>query len=315
MSDKSILIVSTNWVGDAIMSLPAVQILRGEDPDVRITVLAKPGVAALWEMHSAVNSVVVWNKKSGNKKTIDALRKASFDSAYILPNSFRSAYVALRAGISKRIGARGHWRSWMLSDIIRLGEGHQQFETMNILGVQGDPPTPELNVPSATFDELTGKRVVTLLPGAARGPSKRWPTERFVELAKKLRDDPDVTVVLSGGPDDAASCDEMVKQIGEGVVNLAGKTSIPAWAALLKQSDCVVANDSGGMHLAAAVGTPVVAIFGVTDPLKTAPLGLHVILQKSDVQNRAVKRDSDEAIRALSAVLVCEVYDAVQELI
>ena len=307
-----VLIVSTNWVGDAVMSMPAVQLFREENPDVEITLLAKPGVMNLWKMHPAINEFQTLGKLI---PTIEKIREDHFDCAYILPNSFRSAFIPFMARISKVVGARGDWRRAMLTNIIRLGDGHQQFEAMNILGVQGEPPAPQLNVPEKIFKGLEKGRVVTLLPGAARGPSKRWPPERFVELAKKLIAEHDVTVVLSGGPDDAASCVKMATAIGPEALNFSGKTTIPEWAALLKRSDCVVANDSGGMHLAAAVGTPVVGIFGVTDPKKTGPLGRSVILQKSKLQSREVKRNSEEAIRALSSIDVDEVCAAVLELL
>ncbi len=107
----------------------------------------------------------------------------------------------------------------------------------------------------------------------------------------------------------------MAESIGGDVVQLAGKTNLSEWASLLKQSDCVVCNDSGGMHLAAAVGTPVVAIFGTTDPKKTGPLGKNIVLQKSEKQSREIKRDSEEAVRALRAVRVDEVFGAVKKLL
>lgn len=312
MAAESILIVSNNWVGDAIMSMPAVQLFCEENPDVKITLLAKPGVMNLWEMHSAIDEYQLLEKPFA---TVRKLKLFYFDRAYILPNSFRSAFIPFMARVPKLIGASGHWRSAMLTETIRLGDGHQQFEAMNILGVQGEPPVPQLNVPEKSFQGLDSGCVVTLLPGAARGPSKRWPPECFIALAKKVRDELGATVVLSGGPDDAASCAEMAKAIGPNVLNFAGKTTLPEWAALLKQSDCVVANDSGGMHLAAAVGTPVVGIFGITDPNKTGPLGRHVVLQKSRTQKRDVARDSEEAIQALAAVKLEEVFGAVCQLL
>ncbi len=315
MADKSILIISTNWIGDVIMTMPAVQIFRQENPEVKITVLAKPGTISLWKMHPAVNAFETLDKTSTHLPTIEKLKSSKFDCAYIFPNSFRAAYIPFRAGIKKRVGARGHWRSFMLTNVIPLGNGHQQFESMNILGVQGEPPLPQLVVPDVKFEGLGGRRIVTLLPGAARGPSKRWPPERFIELAKRLRDELGVKIILSGGPDDAESCAEMAKILGPEVISLAGKTTIPEWAALLKQSDCVVANDSGGMHLAAAVGTPVVGIFGITDPKKTGPLGQSLILQKSAEQSRNVARDSDAARLALEAVTPGEVYAAVTSLL
>jgi heptosyltransferase-2 len=319
MSGESVLVVSTNWIGDAVMSMPALQLFRRAHPDAEITVLARPLIRSLWAMHPAVNRLETMAEPL---PTAHRLRQARFDRVYILPNSFRSAFVPFMAGVPRRIGTCGQWRRLLLTDVIRFEGGHQQFENMNIFGVQGDPPPPQLVVPSESFQSLekklggvpiSGKTVITLLPGAARGPSKRWPTEYFTLLAKRLRDELKAHVLLGGGPDDAAVCDGIAAQTG--AVSLAGKTTIAEWAALLKRSDCTVANDSGGMHLATAVGTPVVGIFGITDPAKTGPLGRSVVLQESRVQSRKIARNSEEAVHALAAIRPARVFDAVTSLL
>lgn len=319
---RSALIVSTSWIGDAIMGMPALQLFRGENPGARITMLAKPGVKALWRMHPAVDSVEVMGKPLA---TARRLRPGKHDCAYVLPNSLRSAFVPWAAGIPRRVGMRGHFRRWLLSEVVPAPEGHQQHEYKEILGVGGELPRPEIEVPeeasgtvAAMLAGSSGFRgdmpLVVLLPGAARGPSKRWPPDHFVELARMLRTALGAFVVLGGGPDDAVACDEIGEQAGDGVVSLAGKTSIPEWAALLKMSKCVVSNDSGGMHLSTAVGTPVVGIYGVTDPGKTGPLGKSVVIQKSSTRHRDIARTSEEAARALSAIAPAEVLEAVRSL-
>ncbi len=321
---EQILIVSTNWIGDAIMSMPAVQLLRQTRPAAEITVLTKPGLKALWQMHPAAGRIRTLEEII---PTIVKLRQTHFDRAYIFPNSFRSAFVPFMAGVPRRIGARGEWRRLMLTETVRLPEGHQQFEYMKILGLQGEPPVPQISVPVESLQSLevrlasfptfrrAERQIVTLLPGAARGPSKRWPAEYFARLSKKLHAELGAQILLGGGPDDAAVCAEIATAAGSDVISLAGRTTISEWAALLKISDCVVSNDSGGMHLAAAVGTPVAAIFGLTDPGKTGPLGRSVVLQKSAVQSRDVTRDSDAARRALAAVTPDEVFTAVTALL
>ncbi len=322
MMSDSILIVSTNWIGDAVMGMPAVQRFRSENPAAQITVLAKPSVNTLWKMHPSVDFVQLMGKPLPTARKLLTMK---YDCAYIFPNSFRSAVIPLLAGIPKRIGSRGHWRHRMLSKIIALPAGHQQFEYRNILGIQGEElPVPRIDVPKAAIQALekklkdfsvleNGAPLITLLPGAARGPSKRWPPEHFVELAKTLRDSMGARVVLGGGPADADACADIAEQSGG--VSLAGKTSIPEWAALLKRSDCVVSNDSGGMHLATAVGTPVVGIYGLTDPSKTGPLGKSVVLQKSTLKQRDISRESEAAIQALASIAPAEVAEAVHGLL
>lgn len=320
---EQILIVSTNWIGDAVMSMPALQLFRQEHPDAGITVLARPLIRALWAMHPAVNRLETMGTAFS---AVMKLKRTHFDRAYIFPNSFRSAFVPFMAGVPRRIGSCGHWRRLLLTETVHLPEGHQQFEYLKILGVQGEPPAPQLTIPAessrlletkltAAGFRFSGRPVITFLPGAARGPSKRWPAEHFVRLAKRLRDDLGAQILLGGGSDDAAVCAEIAAFIGRDATSMAGQTTIPEWAAMLKRSHCVVSNDSGGMHLATAVGTPVVAIFGVTDPKKTGPLGRSAVLQKSAVQSRDVARDSDAARLALEAVAPDEAYAAVTGLL
>ncbi|MFA5687681.1 MAG: lipopolysaccharide heptosyltransferase II [Kiritimatiellales bacterium] len=318
--NDSIVIVSTNWIGDVIMSLPAVQIFRAETPDVSITVLAKPCVKAVWEMCPAVDFVETMENPF---VTARRLKAAHFSAAYIFPNSFRSAFIPFLARIPARIGLRGKWRRLMLTGTIALPNGHQQFEPMNILGVQGDPPPPELAVPERDIQAVKEKiktagneclsQIITILPGAARGPAKRWPAENFAAVAKRLQAELNAQLILAGGPGDRPVCEEIASSAGGGILNFAGETTIAEWAALLKISRCAVSNDSGGMHLAAAVGTPVVAVFGITDPAKTGPLGTAAILQKSELKTRDIARNSEAAGRALAAITPAEVFNAVRE--
>ncbi len=322
MTHESILMVSTNWIGDAIMSMPAVQLFRQKHPDTRITILARPLIRALWAMHPAIDQLETMVDKL---PTIRKLKQTHFDRAYIFPNSFRSAFVPFMAGVPKRIGPRGHWRRLMLSEVIALPEGHQQLESMKILDVQGEPPAPQINVPEESVQSLlvrltnlgfkpSNRPIITLLPGAARGPSKRWPQANFIAVAKKLSDNLGAQIMLGGGPDDAITCEEIATATGPNAISMAGKTSIAEWAALLKMSHCVISNDSGGMHLAATVGTPVIGIFGITDPSKTGPLGQAVILQKSSIRARRIPRESEEASRALASIRPDEVCKAAIEL-
>lgn len=335
MTGNSILIISPSWIGDVIMSMPAVQMLRAAHPQADLTVLCKPGVVDLWNMHPVPNAVLSQEKTNRLLSTAQTLRQRAFDRACILPNSFRSAWIPFLAGIPHRSGFRGQWRRGLLTDIIARPAGHQQFEAMNILGVQGDPPLPQLRIPAAGFQTLEkkieqlptlgktavkwfqnqDKPLITLLPGAARGPAKRWPPQYFLELARRLRAEDDAAVFLGGGPEDVSACEEIASRAGDGVLSLAGRTNLFEWAALLKRSRCVVANDSGGMHLAAAVGTPVAAIFGITDPRKTGPLGRAAVLQQSTVRSRAVARRSSQAAEALAAVSPADVLDAVRTLL
>lgn len=318
---KSVLIVSTNWIGDVVMGMPAVRQFIQENPDTKVTVLSKPSTRALWEMFPGIEGIELMAKP---QETAQRLRAKNFDCAYIFPNSLRSAVVPWLARVPMRLGRRGHWRSLFLSKVIETDKkAHQQLEYKQVLGVQGELANPDITIPEAATQHIekllsdmdSTKKLITILPGAARGPSKCWPAEKYLQLAQKLLATGKYNIALSGGPDDAASCEDMAQQLGAGAMNFAGKTNIAQWAALLKLSDCTVANDSGGMHLSTAVGTPVVGIFGITDPDKTGPLGTSIVLQKSDIRDRKVSRHSEMAIKALNAIEPDEVFDAVMQII
>jgi len=334
------LIVGPEWIGDSVLSLPAVQLLRQAHPSTEITVTAGPKLEAFWNMCPSINCFQRLEKKVPN---IGKLKQTHYDRVYILPNSFRFAWIPFMAGIPRRIGARGHWRRLLLTEVVHLGNGHQQFEAMNILGVQGEPPAPELRVPPERFQTLERKLlhfpnlgknrsvlfqaleagaerpmgsrpVITILPGAPHDPSRRWPTTHFLLLARNLCSALNAVVLLGGGPEDVAVCEE-IAAAGPDIINLAGETTLSEWAAMLKASHCVVSNESGGMHLASALGTPVIGLYGLTDPKKTGPLGKHIVFQKREPEGENVRRDADAATRALAMIGADEVFMAVKNLL
>lgn len=314
MIQERILIIGLNWIGDAVMSMPAVQACRAENPTAHITMLVKPYLKPLWAMHPAIDDIQCLE---GMGDTISRIRALKFDKAFILPNSFRSAFIPFAAGIPRRPGLRGQLRSLMLTEIIPLAGGHQSNEYFLIMApgsVGLVRELPRLNVPEVDFQGLENYAV--LMPGAARGASKMWPLEYFEELALRIINATDLHVVFAGGAGDAPACDELAEKLGARTSSLAGKTDLKEWASLLKQSRIAVANDSGGMHLAAAVGVPVVGIYGITDPDKTGPLAQRFrVIQNSGIKARDISRDSELAKQALASIPPEQVFDAVQQLL
>jgi heptosyltransferase-2 len=296
---EKVLVISPEGIGESVLSLPGLQILRQENPDVEITVMAEAELEGFWRMSPAVDFFQPLEK---DRPMLGKLKYTHFDRAYLLRDGFRAALICWRAGIPRRIGFRGNWRRLLLTEIVHRPEGHRQFEFMNILGVQGEPPAPEIAVPHDGFHTLErklthfpniGKKlpvifqaleeerpmgarpILMLIPGGAK---ERWPVEHFGSLAKNLASSLNALVLLSG---DAAVCAEVAAAAGaDRVVNLSGQTMIPEWAALLAVSDCVVSNAGGGAQLAAAIGTPVLVVQGPVDPAKTAPLGECVLLEQ-----------------------------------
>ena len=156
--------------------------------------------------------------------------------------------------------------------------------------------------------------LIGLIPGAARGPSKRWPVEHFATLALLLASQKNASLVLFGTEQEKILCDEIFARVPKNALNLAGQTNLETWAASLRHCDAVVCNDSGGMHLASALGIPLIAIYGMTDPSKTGPLGSKAkVIQDSLARSRDIAEHSHEAEKSLAAIRPERVYEAVQE--
>jgi heptosyltransferase-2 len=293
--------------------------------------LAKPSVASLWAIFPGVDDVILLKKGFvGMRDTIRAARKGGFDFAYILPKSFRSAWIPFLAGIPGRRGLSGNGRGWMLTETALLSEaavcGHQSLEIADVLQLpHGDLESPPFLVVPDEIRDRAWKRVnafqggagagklIAFFPGAAHGPSKRWPAGNFSDVGRRLVSEPGCRVLVLGSRGDKAVCDEVASGIGDGAVNLAGETDFLELIGLLSLCRCVVSNDSGGMHLAAGLGVPVIGLFGLTDPSKTAPVGTrHTLLLAEGVhRSRAIDPDSPEARSAIASISVDAVLGAI----
>ena len=323
-----ILICGVNWIGDSVMSMPALHAFRKANPTAHITMLVKPALVPLWKLDAVFDGILQLQPGvAGTWKTAAAVRRLRFHKAYILPHSFRSAVIPWLAGVPVRIGMPGHCRDFMLTEIVwpreRPGRSHQAYEYLDLLtppAAEAELDPPHLELPAEAV-EAARKRIapaaeprVALIPGAARGPAKQWPREHFIELGRMLSEKQKCGVVVFGISREAALCEEVARGIGPSALNLAGHTGLAEWIATLKACDLVVANDSGGMHLAAAVGTPVVALYGITDPSKTGPLGkICRVLQNSDLRTRDIPRDSPEARASLASIYPEQAYNAAIE--
>lgn len=323
------LVVSVNWFGDAIMAMPAIQLYRRLYPGRHITILARGAVADLWALHRAPDDIIRYDQRPSFRDPLFAtIRSRAFQRAWILPNSFRSAWMVYRAGIPERIGVPGGLRRILLTRSVRHilppHQSHQAWEYIKLMAAAATVdtlPHPELHISAEIKARAIARHgaypgpTVGLIPGAARGPSKRWPEAHFLEVARRfIRDG--FHIALFGGPDDRAVCGSLARELGSGATDFSGKTSLAEWAALMDACRLVAANDSGGMHLAAALGRPVIALYGMTDPSKTGPIGDDcVVLQQSRRRSRDVPRNSAEAQRSLAAIRPESVYEAAQTLL
>jgi len=354
-----ILVRSTNWLGDAVMSTPALLRLREKFPRAHIAILAAEKLRELWLNHPAVNETISfapgesvfsigkrlrrWGERPREpdlaRQNVDAARgdarPTGFDVALVLPNSPRSALEVFLAGIPQRIGYARPWRNFLLTQAVAPRAGavkmrkrsaaeirqivaqpeiqianrksqianplaHQIFEYLHlaaVLGANPGPLAPQLFVMPEEVDAVKEKfglgkidrPVIGLNPGAEYGPAKRWPVEKFIAAAKEIQQRTNCVWLLFGGKGDAAVTSQIASQLPTSnfqLLNLSGQTSLRELMSLLKLCRVLLTNDSGPMHVAAALGTPVVVPFGSTSPELTGP-GL-----PGDGRNRLLKSDA-----------------------
>jgi heptosyltransferase-2 len=314
---RRLLIRGTNWLGDAVMTTPAILRLRAQFPEARITLACPEKLRDLWLRHPALDEVLPFQPGEGLFHLAARLRPARFDLALVLPNSPRSALEVFLARIPRRVGYARPWRNFFLTQAVAPRPGavkmhkrsvpeiqslvsapappaapaaafpasaHQIHEYLHLaaaLGANAEPLAPQLFV---TDDETAAVRkkfglesatgpLLGLNPGAEYGPAKRWPADRFIAAAKQIQAQTHCVWLLFGGKNDAPLAARIQSALGGGpaIVNLAGRTSLRELMALLKLCRVLLTNDTGPMHVAAALGTPVVVPFGSTSPELTGP--------------------------------------------
>jgi heptosyltransferase-2 len=287
----NLLVLAPNWLGDAVMALPAIADLRRHFRDARLAIAARASVAPLFEMVEGVDEVVSLPGGGGWRAVVGADRDAKaiagrFDAAVLLPNSFASALTTKRAGIAERWGFATDFRSRLLTRAVPKPNGaqHQAAYYQALVAGLGIPTGPAYaRITPRTPHVAPGtphraprtphpEPFVVLAPGAAYGSAKQWMPERFAELARSIVRDRGWHVFLVGSGADRSVCDEIARTARESVTNLCGQTDLAGLAALLASARAVVSNDSGAMHLAGAVGAKVVGIFGATNEHRTSPL-------------------------------------------
>lgn len=325
-----ILIMGVNWLGDSIMSLPAIEVYRRSFPELRITVAVKERLAGFWKLVPAVDEIMIINSgPGGTLRTAREIKRKSFSRAYIFPNSFRSALIPFLGGVPCRTGMSGHSRRVLLTEITRPvseaeGRMHQAWEYADILGIRptGFPRLPRLNVPEHALSRVKelipdgAGPLVALIPGAAFGDAKRWPAERFCEVGRTAASEYGARIVVLGAPSESEICARIADEAGGGAVSVAGRTDLAEMAAVLQLCSFAVSNDCGGMHMAAAMGVRTVAVFGMTDPCKTGPLGEgHQLVCAEGIRSRDLSRSSVEARQRLASIPAEKVYKELSAMI
>ncbi len=366
---RRLLVRGVNWIGDAVMTTPALLRLREALPDTHIALLTHEKLAGLWAGHPAVNEVITFTPKQGVFSIARRLRAGNLDTALVMPNSLRTGLEVRLAGIPRRIGYAGSWRNWLLTeavpwraDVVKMrkrtaGEvrrlvadpqcagsetgappatSHHIFHYLQLatsLGAKLEPLAPFIAVSDAEVEAVKAKfnlsagLLIGLNAGAEYGPAKRWPADRFIATAKKLRARLNCSFVIFGGPADSALAAEIaaaliatpavgVQSSAVSVTNLAGHTSLRELCAALRACRVVLTNDTGPMHLAAAVGARLVGLFGSTSIELTGP-GLpgdsrHILLRGEAPCAPCFLRECPIDFRCMKSLTVERVVQAVQ---
>jgi lipopolysaccharide heptosyltransferase II len=294
-----IMIRATNWVGDAIMALPALRAVRAKFPDAQIAIVARPYVADIYRGQGICDELVAYDPSGehrgwkGRQRLAKELRARRFDVALLLQNAFDAAWLVWRAGIPQRIGYARDGRSLLLTKAIPVPNrgairAHEKFYYLELLRRAGwieafeDDTHIALQVPIADRQRAEQTLVnagarpnrlrVAVGAGASYGSAKCWPPERFAKVLDGIAADTNADVILFGTAAEVPVSTAIASELQRPPIDLTGKTPIAELPALLSQCHLFLGNDSGAMHVAAAVGLPVVAVFGPTDPEGTAPV-------------------------------------------
>ena len=340
MPDK-ILVRATNWVGDAVMSLPALRALRQRFPQARISIFAKPWVADLYRREHVCDDLIPYTARTLGEKLVAAreLRPRHLDTAILLQNAFEAAAISYLAGIPERIGYARDGRGFLLTKAIPVPKPdeiprHESFYYLELLrraGIIAELPQNDAirleGAPAARaagldrFHQLgLGETVIGVSPGAAYGTAKRWLPERFAGSAIRMANELGAVVAIFGSKDERDLCQSVATSVSASIAkpvrNFAGETTLAEFIDLAAACRIYLTNDSGAMHIASALGVPTVAIFGATDDQTTGPTGPLARVVREQVEcSPCLKRECPIDHRCMTRVSAARVAEVALELL
>jgi lipopolysaccharide heptosyltransferase II len=316
-----ILIRGSNWLGDAIMSVPAVRAIKAGRVDAHVTILTPAKLADVWRSVPEVDEVITIDPGERVFAVARKIRR-DFDVAVLFPNSLRVALEAWLAGIPRRVGYPGHHRRRLLNSVLAPKKKkketqpprHQVHHYLALAEFVGAKIPGEADVlPAANRrPSAGGNPVIGLCPGAEYGPAKRWLPERYAEVVKTVHEATACEWKIFGVAKDRPVADAIVAAADVPCTDLVGRTSLAQLMDELRTCDLLLTNDTGTMHIAAFLGIPTVAIFGSTEPSLTGPLGAHhQVLRHHVACSPCFLRECPLDFRCMKAVEVPEVVRAV----
>ena len=316
-----ILIRSSNWLGDAVMSVPAVRAIKKGRPDAHLTILAPKKIAPMWKLIPEVDEILSLPNKSLFSAVRLIGRKERFDVAILFPNSLRVALEAWR--VPRKVGYRGHARAWLLNQIVREPRrpGPPEHHAIRFLRIADDCGADvdlvhDANKALSQTPKVGDQKLLGLCPGAEYGPAKRWLPERFAEAAAAISAQSKIKWILFGMEKDRAIGETIATALGDNCSNRIGQTTLDELIEELRGCRALLTNDTGTMHLAALLGVPVVAIFGSTEPALTGPLGNgHTIIRHHVECSPCFLRECPIDFRCMKEIAVPEVVNAVMSIL
>jgi len=312
-----IMIRSSNWLGDAVMSVPAVKAIKHGRPDARVTVVCLHNLEPMWRSVEEVDEVIPFQRQEGTFMRADRI-KGKFDVAILFPNSFRSALEVWLARIPRRVGYAGHSRRRLLNQIPpakkkkkKSPRPQHHSEIFNHLAewVGSPPPQRFESSPGA----VEGRPLIGVCPGAEYGPAKRWPAEQFAKVLDAVSARRDCGWVIFGTAKDRDAAATILDNLeGAEAEDLTGKTTLTQLIDRLRACRLLLTNDTGTMHLAAMLGVPTVALFGSTEPLLTSPMGPgHTVIRHQVECSPCFLRECPIDFRCMEAIRSGEVVEAI----
>lgn len=331
-----IIVRMPNWLGDLVMATPILADLRRHWPNTKITAMCQGALGAVIQEDPHVNHLFQFKRPSGwfdhqNRKNIlSSLKREKYEMGLLLTNSFSSAYLFWRSKILHRIGFASHQRSWLLNHPIPFPpeRDHQHLvltykKLLTPLGIPLSSTSPCLYLlpqeKQAVREKLAAYGVdssdvlIGINPGAAYGSAKCWLPERFKQLSQHLLHHPKIKIAFFGDKAGASLVEEICKDLPDRVINLAGKTSLRELIAFIQACHLFLTNDSGPMHVASALGVPLIALFGSTSDRTTGPYQGGRVIHKHVPCSPCYRRECPIDFRCMTRIEVQEVYEEVQQ--
>jgi heptosyltransferase-2 len=335
-----ILIRSTNWVGDAVMTLPALEAVRENFPSALIMVLARPWVAPVFENHPAVDGILIYKKHDDVVKNLSeirtmvhAIRKRRFDLAILFQNAFEAALLAFLGGAKSRLGFDSDGRGFLLTHGIKRTDEifavHQVEYYLSILkyaGLSAVSRNPVVYISEkdrAKADTLLKSNGISrsdfllgLGPGAIFGNAKRWPVDRFAKIGDLASEQWNARVIIMGSDKEKEIGASMSSLMRNKPVDFCGKTSLGEAMGIVGRCNIFITNDSGLMHVSAALGVPTVAVFGSTDHIATGPRGIKTKIIKHDINcSPCLKPECPTDFKCMLSITVEEVWSEMENIL